>query len=273
MQVAVRVVDLLEVVDVEHQECEALVMAPRPLHLLQEPLRHVAAVRKLCQLVGQRVLLLRLVELGVADGHRRLGRDALQQLDLVLPQLARLGEVQLHRAHQLVRALDRHHQHVRRVAAAFKTRCMLGVQRGHQWTLRRHHRAQGLLVELAPGASRVVGQVVVGLPPHLRLAGSDQIHRAGDRAHQATGLGQCHVQHVAQRQRRVDRLGDGHQHVGALLGAALLGQDPLDLVRVAAQAQEQHQDDQEGDQKQRRQTERSRGQVHPSPPSSKTEIG
>ena len=176
-------------------------------------------------------------------------------------------------AAELVRALDGDDQHVRRVAAAFKARRMLGVQRGHERTLRRHHRAQGLLVELAPGASRVVGQVVVGLAPHLRLAGGDQVHRAGDRAHQATGLGQCHVQHIAQGQRRVDSLCDRHQHVGALLGTALLGQDALHLVRVAAQAQEQDQDDQEGDQKQRRQTERSSGQVHPSPPSSKTEIG
>ena len=149
------------------------------------------------------------------------------------------------------------------MAATFKTRRMLAVQRGNHWTLRGHHRAQGLLVELAPGASRVVGQVVVGLAPHLRLAGRDEVHRSRHRAHEATRLGQSHVEHVAQRQRGVDRLGDRHQHVGALLGTALLGQGLLHLARVAAQPHEQDQHDHEGDQKQRRKAERRDGQVHP----------
>src|SRR5207302_8126196 len=44
IQVAVGVVDLLEVVEVDHQEGDRVVMAARPLHLLQKSLRQLAAV-------------------------------------------------------------------------------------------------------------------------------------------------------------------------------------------------------------------------------------
>ena len=86
---AVGVVDELEVVDVNHQEGHALVVPAGALHLFEEALRERTAVRKLCQLVSERVLLLRLKQLRVADGDGRLRRDTLQQIDLIVGQVAR----------------------------------------------------------------------------------------------------------------------------------------------------------------------------------------
>ena len=59
------------------------------LHLFEEALRQCTPVGELGQLVGESVLLLRLEELRVADGDGRLRRDTLQQIDLVIGQVAR----------------------------------------------------------------------------------------------------------------------------------------------------------------------------------------
>src|SRR5438309_832150 len=58
VQVPIRVVDLFEVVDVDHQERDRIVVAAGSLHLLQEPLREVPPVGQLGELVGEGVLLL-----------------------------------------------------------------------------------------------------------------------------------------------------------------------------------------------------------------------
>ena len=94
----------------------------RALHLLQELLRQCPAVGQLRQLVCERVLLLRLEELRVADGDRRLRCDPDQEVALVLGQLTPCVQVELQCAHQLARSLHRHHQHVLGVATRLEPR-------------------------------------------------------------------------------------------------------------------------------------------------------
>src|SRR5713101_1406000 len=101
VKVAVGVVDLLEVVEVDHQESDRLVVAARSRGLLEELLRQRSPVRKLGQLVRQRVLLLRLEELRMADGDRGLRCNSDQQVALVFSQLAPRIQVELQRTHQL----------------------------------------------------------------------------------------------------------------------------------------------------------------------------
>ena len=101
VQMSVRVIDLLEVVEVDHEKRDRVVVAPRPLHLLQELLGEGAPVGQLRQLVRERVLLLGLEQLRVADGDRSLRGDAVEEVGLILRQLPPGVEVELHRAHQL----------------------------------------------------------------------------------------------------------------------------------------------------------------------------
>src|SRR6266542_5543156 len=99
VEVPVGVVDLLEMVEVDHQECDRVLVAARPLHLLQEPLGEGAAVWKLGQLVGERVLLLQLEELRVADGDGRLRGDSVEEAGLVFGVASQAAIAKIGRAH------------------------------------------------------------------------------------------------------------------------------------------------------------------------------
>ena len=88
-------------VQVDHQESDRVVVAARPLHLLQELLGKRAPVGQLGELVGEGVLLLGLKQLRMADGDRGLRSDSVEEVGLVLRQLAPGIEVELHRAHEL----------------------------------------------------------------------------------------------------------------------------------------------------------------------------
>ena len=101
VQVPVRVVDLLEVVEVDHEECDRVVVPAGPLHLLKKLLGKRSPVGQLGQLVGQGVLLLSLEKLRMPDRNRGLRRDAVQEVRLVLRQLTPGVEVELHRPHEL----------------------------------------------------------------------------------------------------------------------------------------------------------------------------
>ena len=68
------VVDL-EIVDVDHQQRERQLVAPRARHLLGEALEEVAVVVEAGEAVGDGELLDATVETGVLDGDRRQGRQ------------------------------------------------------------------------------------------------------------------------------------------------------------------------------------------------------
>ena len=107
---------------------QSFAMAARPLGLLQEALRERPAVRELGELVGECVLLLRFEQLRVPDGDRRLRGDTVEEVGLVIVDLVPGIEVELHRAHQLAGALDRHDERRgRRTRAVF---ARLDRQRG-----------------------------------------------------------------------------------------------------------------------------------------------
>src|SRR5712692_4230768 len=231
-------------------------VASGPLHLLQELLRQRAAVGQLRQLVGEGVLLLRLEELRVADGDRRLRRDPDQEVALVFGQLTPCIEVQLQGAHQLARALHGHDEHVLRVASRLEPRCCVLRQSDHDRAHGRQRRPQGLLAEGADAASRAMGQAVLGLAAHLRLAGHHQVHRTRNRAHDASRMPDGHVEDLLETQRRVDRRRHRQQQRGPVSGAALVLQGLLQASRHAAHPhegdrQQNHRDDEQhrGDQK------------------------
>ena len=232
LQVAVRVVDLLEVVEVDHQERDALVVAPRPVHLLQEALRQGAPVGQLGQLVGERVLLLRLEQLGVADGDRALRGDTVEQVGLVLGQLAPgvAGRAPSRPSAGPIAASGR-------PARAADDRPPRGPARRRSASLSTSGRMAASAVRSGSSSSwrtaplARCGQVVLGLPAHLGLAGRHQVHRPGDRAHDPAGVGQGDVQDLLERQRRVDGRGDRQQEAGPVARAALVGEGGLKLAR------------------------------------------
>ena len=78
--VAERVVDRLELVEVEHHEAERV--APATMAL--EPVLERAVVEQAGQVVGARADLDRPVDLGVLERDRDLGGEQLDELELVL---------------------------------------------------------------------------------------------------------------------------------------------------------------------------------------------
>jgi hypothetical protein len=68
----------------------------------------------------------------VADGHCGLRRDSVEQVGLVFAELTPRIQVQLHRAHQLTRALHWDDQHVHRVAATLDPWGRAFVELDHQ---------------------------------------------------------------------------------------------------------------------------------------------
>ena len=124
-----------------------------------------------------------------------------------------------------------------RVAAALQAWRMIGIQRNHQWTGRRDHRSQRLLIELTARPAGVVGEVVLSLAPHLGLPRSDQVHGTCDCAHEPSCLRNRHMQNLAEAQRRVHSRSNRQQESGAVSRAALL---PKGLLQLAGRRAEPH---------------------------------
>ena len=90
-EVAVRVVEALEVVEVEHEERQWRTVPLRLRHLLLEPLVEVAVVVEPGETVGDRLQLEGLVQASVLERHGGLVGEDLDQLDLVLGEAPRAG--------------------------------------------------------------------------------------------------------------------------------------------------------------------------------------
>ena len=191
-------------IEVDHQERDALVIAPCPMHLLQVALSQGTAVGQLRQLVGESVLLLRLEKLCMPNGDRALGCDPVEQVRLVFRQLPPCVQIELHRAHQLPGPLHRNHQHVLRMPPCLEARRCLVGQLQHHRAHRRQRCAQRLLLQVTDGALRSVGEVVLGLAKHLCLPRRHQVHRARDGAHDPAGVGEGDVQDLFEREGGVD---------------------------------------------------------------------
>ena len=82
LQVAVGVVDLLEVVDVEHDQAELVVVAAGALDLRRHDLLEAAVVEQPGELVGDRLAGDRLVQVDVLDRDRGLVGEVGEQLAL-----------------------------------------------------------------------------------------------------------------------------------------------------------------------------------------------
>ena len=249
-------------VEVDHQEGDRVVVTPGALHLLQEPLGQVAAVGQLGELICERVLLLGLEQLGVANRDCGLRSDSVQKVRLVVAELAPGVEVELHGTHQLPRALDGDDQRVLRMTPRLQAWGRVLVEVDDQ---RPHHRQDGLqrfLVDLPHAAPGPVGEVVRRLAVHLGLAGSDQVHRAGDRAHDPAGVGQGDVEHLFEGKRRVDGGGYRQEQGRPVAGAALVGQRGLELARRPAQAHQGDGQQDEGENQQDRNDEQYAGELH-----------
>src|SRR3989475_5768622 len=136
------------------------------------------------------------------------------------------------------------------------------VERDHQ---RSHHRQGGakrLFVELADGASSPCGEVVRRLAVQLGLAGTDQVHGARNRAHQAADVRERDVEHLFQRQRGVHGGGKRQEQVGTVSRAGLVGQRGFQLAGGAPLPHErQGQQHETGDQ-QHRDDEQYAGRFH-----------
>ena len=78
--VAVGVVHLLEVVDVEHGQARRAVEAAAAVHLVLEEVLEVAHVEEAGELVRDRLALHRLVQGRVLDRHRCLRRQVAEQV-------------------------------------------------------------------------------------------------------------------------------------------------------------------------------------------------
>src|SRR5438132_13668745 len=107
------------------------------------------------------------------------------------------------------------------MAAALEAWRMIGIQRNHQWTGRRDHRSQRLLIELAARPTGVMGEVVLSLAPHLGLPRSDQVHGTCDRAHQTSCLRNRYMQNLADAKRRVHSPCKPQPERGSVSGAGL----------------------------------------------------
>ena len=128
------------------------------------------------------------------------------------------------------------------------------------------HRAQGLLVELAYAAAGAVGQVVRSLAIHLGLAGSDEVHGAGDGAHDPSGVGQRDIEHLLEREGRVDCGGDRQQKRGPVSRTALVGQGGFQLTRGAALSHQGHGEQDEGNDEEDRHDQKDCREIQRLPP-------
>src|SRR5688572_22536049 len=102
--VAEAVVDLLEVVDVDHDDPELPRLALGARDLLVEPLLEMGVVPE----AGEAVLVGLFVKARVLDGDRRVAREDLRDLDLLLSERGRAGRVvEVEGADRLVVEQDR----------------------------------------------------------------------------------------------------------------------------------------------------------------------
>ena len=88
-----RVVDLLEVVEVEEHERHFGLQTVGASQLARQVQEHEAGVRQARQLIGQRLLLRLLEDDRVLDDGRRLLRDTVDQPSMVVAVVVRLGVI------------------------------------------------------------------------------------------------------------------------------------------------------------------------------------
>ena len=105
-QVTVGIVDLLEVVHVDHQECDWIFRAVRDRHLVVEPLEEGAMVEDAGQAVDGRLLGQGHVRAGAVDGQGREAAELDGEADLVRREGMALARVEADRAD---RAPDKDH--------------------------------------------------------------------------------------------------------------------------------------------------------------------
>ena len=112
--VPIDVVDSLEVVDVQHQECQRPVRVTKPCHLLSKAFLEGAVVDETGQRVRVRLLLERGPDAHVVEGESRGVAEPARQLDLVLGEgERRRGRATMDAEQALVRPL-RHQRHLDR---------------------------------------------------------------------------------------------------------------------------------------------------------------
>ena len=193
LEMPVRVVDVLEVVDVEHDQAHLLAVAAGALDLDGHDLLEAAVVEQARELVGHRLPLHGFVQVDVLDGHRRLVRQVREQLTLggrerVVPAGHRDD------ADHLVAALRRPQRSGQRARAAdLDLGDLAGIDHRRLGGVQRAPERLGL------AAARDLLQPVVG-PAHRRAAGRgvDALDR---RLHDD-------LQHAHAVQPRGDRLAD-----------------------------------------------------------------
>ena len=214
--VAVDVVDVLEVVDVQHEHRQRPVRAARLLQRLQQPLVEDAVVEEARERVGAGLMLEALSDLGVVERERGRVAEALRDLEL---RLAERDAVAL--AVDVQRALDLAARDERDADEGF------GLHRrsGHGANAR---------VEV-----RLVAQHSLAM---ARCPPGDALREADRRAHDLVGVHVPHEhrlehalrlvglvdrQRVERRNQVADGVGDAHQE-GV---EALLGEDLVEDVR------------------------------------------
>ena len=161
---AVGVVHLLEVVDVEHGQAHGAVEAAAAVHLVLEEVLEVAHVEEAGELVRDRLALNRLVQGGVLDRHRGLRRQVAEQVLLGLGELA-------------AAARDREHAHVVHVGATVDARPQRPGQRLH--AVHRRRGGPALLHRLLLARRVEVGEQLgahVGARSRRRLSRRPRAH-------------------------------------------------------------------------------------------------
>ncbi|MNS69235.1 hypothetical protein D3C72_1025410 [compost metagenome] len=229
-QVAVGVVELLEVVHVEQDQAGAVAVARAALELGGQLLLEVAAVVDLGQAVGHGELLGGAVELGVLDGHRGLGGEDVQEL-LVRAVEGALGLVQKrHDAQDLALGLNGHGEQgpVAREHAH--------VERAFGQVVHQH----GALLAGHVAEDAVLGGKLQGLAGHMGVAGVLAHQHAALRVEQEDHavVVAHHALDLLRDQRQglleVNLARDAHGHLledgqlGVLLGELLAGLLDLD---------------------------------------------
>ena len=214
--VAVHVVDVLEVVDVQHEHRQRRVRAARLLQRLQQPLVEDAVVEEAGERVGACLMLETLSDLGVVERERGRVAEALRDLEL---RLAERDAVAL--AVDVQRALDLAARDERDADEGF------GLHRGSG------HGANAR-VEV-----RLVAQHSLAM---ARCPPGDALREADRRAHDLVGVHVPHEhrlehalrlvglvdrQRVERRNQVADGVGDAHQE----RVEALLGEDLVEDVR------------------------------------------
>ena len=139
LEVAVGVVDALEVVDVEHDQPELLLEPAHALDLRGHDLLEAAVVEEAGELVRDRLALDRLVQADVLDRDRRLAREIGEELLLALGEGAAGPRDRDHADHAVVRVGGRQRAGERVRAGDLR---LGGRGVGHRGGLGGHHRRE-----------------------------------------------------------------------------------------------------------------------------------